>query len=245
MALTRTNQIGAVSAAPHGTGAFTTGSFTPPNNSLLVVIGGGMESSGTTDPSGDFTIAGGGWTFTSRAVIGMTTTWTIGIRIWTAPVATGASMTLAMDAAARNMQFLAISAVAYTDYDAGSPTGATATANFGAGPDGAKSMTLSGAPATTSEVFAGILMDKEFAGTTPGATYTEIHEVHVGNSGGLQSEIRAGSSSTTVDWVDTHTGAGVIFSAVAAAVEIKQGGGGIEGPHNSNAIDRMGLNLAY
>lgn len=245
MALARTNQIGAISGEAHGTGAFTTGSFTPPNNSLLVVIGGGMESFGSTDPSGDFTIAGGGWTFTSRAVIGRTPLWSIGIRIWTAPVVTGASMTLAMDAAARNMQILAISAVAYTDYDAGSPIGTTATADFGGSPDGARSMTLSGAPATTSEVFAGIFMDKENAGTTPGATYTEIHEVQAGSSGGVESEIRTGSTSTTVDWVDTHTGGGSIFSAVAAAVEIKQGSGPIEGPGNSSAIDRMGLNLAY
>lgn len=226
MALTRTNQIGAISSSAHGTGAFTTSSFTPPDNSLLVVAAGGVENSGTTNPSNDLTISGGGLTFTRQTVIGHTTSWTMGLAIWTAPVTTGASMTLSVDCAARNMWWLSASAVAYTGYDTGAPIGATGTLVDVTTPDGAQSFTLSGAPATDSEVFASLLMDKEGLGTTPGAAFTEIHDLQVGTEGGLETEIRTGSTSTTVDWVDCHTGTGNMFTLVGAAVEIKAAASG-------------------
>lgn len=245
MPLVRTNLIGETAGPGFGAGVFTSSAFTPPSSSLLVVAGVVMESSGTTDPSADLTVSGGGWTYTSRVVIGSTSSYSMGVKIWTAPVSTGASMTLAFDTAARVAEFYAVSVVAYTIYDTGAPAGATGTFVDTATPDGAQSLTLSSAPASDSEVFAALAMDKENIGATPGAAFTEIHDMQVGGFfGGLETEVRTGSTSTTVDWVDAHTGAGGIFKCLGVAVEIKSGVP-LEGPGNSSALDRMGLNLAY
>ena len=133
-------------------------------------------------------------------------------------------MTLTIGSGGIDMQFYAVSVVAYTGYDTGSPIGATGSLlveDTGA-PDGAQSFTLSGAPATTSEVVGAITLDKDAVGTTPGGDFTEIHDLQSGGSGGIQSQIRTGSTSTTVAWVDTNTG-GNIFKLVATGVEIKEG----------------------
>ena len=227
MALARTDllvqDINAV-----GTGPFGSNFLTPPDNSLLVVAVFVMENAGTTDPSGDLTLSGGGWTYTSRAVIGDPNSFSIGLRIFTAPVTTGASMTLTLDCGPRDVFMFAFSAVAYTGYDTISPVGATATGVDNSTPDGAFSVTLSGAPAASSEVFAALGMDKESLGTTPGAAFGEIHDTQNSINGGLETEARTGSTSTTVDWVDTHTGSGAIFKLVAAAIEIKAAGAGTD-----------------
>ena len=229
MALARTNQIAEISTNGFGTGAFTTSAFTPPNNSLLVVCGVGMvNGTPSADPSGSFTMTGGGWTYTSRVSTGTNIgldEFDVGIVIWTAPVTTGASMTLQIDAGATNMNFFAIAAVAYTGYDTSSPVGGTGShiagdGNPGSG-DGAQSFTLSATPATTSEVFAGLIIDHEGIGTTPGSDFTEIYELQVGGSGGLQAQIRTNSASTTVGWVDVHTGTGSTYKNAGAAIEIE------------------------
>ncbi|MGH9249157.1 MAG: hypothetical protein ACRD0W_06540 [Acidimicrobiales bacterium] len=227
MALSRTNVHSQASAEPHGTGDFTTSSFTPPDNCLLVVAVATMRVTTATDLTSSITCAGGGWTYTPRAGLGSNTdVFSVSTRIFTAPVTTGASMTLTIGTGGINMQFYAVSVVAYTGYDTGTPTGATGSllVESAGTPDGAQSFTLSGAPATDSEVFAAITLDKDAAGTTPGAGWTEIHDVQAGGAGGVQSQIRTGSTSTTVAWVDTNTG-GNIFKFVASAVEIKAAAG--------------------
>jgi hypothetical protein len=153
--------------------------------------------------------------------IGNSVSWTMGVKIWTAPVATGASMTLTLDAAARVSFHYSLVVVAYTGYDTGDPIGAIGTFLDEATPDGAQSLTLDAAPATTSEVLAMVGMDKESVGVTPGGGWSELYDVHAGSSGGAQVQIRTGSTSTSVDWVDVHTGTGGIFKALGAAIEIK------------------------
>lgn len=229
MALARTDLLGQVSADNHGTGAFTTSAFTPPSSSLLVVAAYVMENIGTTDPSADMSVSGGGWTYTSRLVFGTAASWSIGLRIWTAPVSTGVSMTLALDCAARNIYCYAVSVVAYTGYDTGSPTGATGTVVDTTTPDGAQTITLSGAPATTSEVIAALGTDKESVGVTPGSGWTEVHDVQAGVQGGIETQVRTGSASTSVAWVDSHTGTGTIFKCIGVALEIKESAAGTPG----------------
>jgi len=227
MALARTNVHSQGSTDGHGTGDFTTTSFTPPNDSLLVVCVATMRVTTATDLTSSITCAGGGWTYTPRVGIGSSTSvYSVSQRIFTAPITTGASMTLTIGTGGINMQFYVVAVLAYTGYDTGTPTGATGSLlveDTGA-PDGAQSFTLSGAPATTSEVVAAITLDKDAAGTTPGSDFTEIYDVQVGGSGGEQSQIRTGSTSTTVAWVDTNTG-GSIFKLVAAGVEVKEAAG--------------------
>jgi hypothetical protein len=231
MALARSDLLGVSAGEVNTADAYVTASFTPPDDSLLVVAVEMMENSGTTDPTGDMTVAGGGWTYTPQVSIGGPASWSMGVKIWTAPVTTGASMTLTVDAGARIAFHYSVAVVAYTGYDTGSPVGATGTFLDESTPDGAQAITLSGAPFATSEVLAVVGFDKETVGCTPGSGWTELYDVHAGGSGGAQIQIRTGSTSTSVDWDDVHTGTGSIFKALGAALEIKAAGGAPpEGP---------------
>lgn len=229
MALARTDLLGAVSSGnPHGTGVYTTASFTPPSNSLLVVGVTTQENGSAATTAANLTIAGGSLVYTSRVSVGTGGAGETYSRIYTAPVGTGASMTLDLDDGALNVAVYGVSVVAYTGYDTGTPTGATATntktGGFGA-PDAATA-TLSGAPATTSEVFAFVGINKSAATATPGAGWTEVHDAtNVAWGHGFESEIRTGSTSTSVDWVDVRPGGGALFGWAAVALEIKADAG--------------------
>lgn len=227
MALSRTDLLGAISGASgtFGTGAYTTSPFTPPNNCLLVAGVSAIENGGSTPLLTDLTIAdSAGLTWTNRVEQSAATAFSTGTRIWTAPVTTGTSMTITLDCGTRDIAEYSISVVAYTGYNTTTPTGATATGSqvggF-SGPPTPASITLSPAPAATSEVFAVVGMDKNTADCTPGSTFTEIHDVENTNWGGLESEARTGSTSTTVDWTDMRPNGGAIFNYAAVAVEIK------------------------
>ncbi|MGH9251406.1 MAG: hypothetical protein ACRD0W_18065 [Acidimicrobiales bacterium] len=225
MALARTNVHSQISADGHGTGSFVTSSFTPPNDSLLVVCVSMMRVSDSNDPSGAITCTGGGLTFTSRLAFGSSgQVFALGLRIFTAPVATGASMTITAGSGGIDTQHYAVSALGYTGYDTGTPTGTTGTDFEALSPDDSQSFDLSAAPASSSEVDAFWELDKDAAGTTPGTGWTEISDLQTGTSGGQQTEVRTGSTSTTVSLVDTNTG-GSIFKFIAGAIEIIEASG--------------------
>lgn len=226
MALARTSLLGQISGASgtFGSGSFVTSSFTPPDNSLLVVSVSLIENGGANPPLADLTISGGGLTYTARASDSADTAFATSTVVYTAPVITGASMTLTLDCGARSVAEYSVSVVAYTGHNAASPVGATAIGHqvggFGAAPTAA-SITLTGAPAATSEVVAAVGMDKSVAGVTPGSGWTELHDAHNTDWGGLETQYRGGSTSATVAWVDLRTGGGALFNFAAAAIEIK------------------------
>ncbi len=231
MALSRTSLLGQISPTPtgnFGTGNFVTNAFTPPDNSLLVVGVSIIENNGTTtDPLSAITVSGGGWTYTGGPGVSVSpTSYPTATKIFTAAVGTGASMTLTIGTGGRAIGEYAVSVVAYTGYNTGAPTGATATGsqNGGfSGPPSPFSITLSAAPASTNEVFAVAGMDKSAAGATPGTagTWTEVDDLTNTDWGGLESEVRTGSTSTTVDWADLRSGGGALFNVAAVAVEVK------------------------
>src|SRR3989304_6926117 len=97
MALARTSR-GSWNTLSSGGAIFTTGSFTPPNNSLLVVLVS-ADSTIFPDLSDSLTLTDSvGLTWTKRIVAGNGTgTYAVGFAVWTAPVTTGGSMTLTAD----------------------------------------------------------------------------------------------------------------------------------------------------
>jgi hypothetical protein len=237
VALARTNLLGAHSGGSNfGAGNYVTTSFTPPNNSLLVVGGSCIENGGSTDPTTLFTVSGGSLTFTEQkaASVNVTSFGTF-TKVWTAPISTGTSMTLTFNLGGRNVNEYSVSVVAYTGYNTGTPIGATAsgTANGGfTGPPDPASITLSSAPATDSEVFGWVGIDKSTLGTTPGAGFTEIDDLLIaGAFGGAESEVRTASVSTTVNWVDLRDAGGSLFNYAAVAVEIKASAAGTTAPN--------------
>lgn len=230
MALARTNRHQQTSGAAHGTGAFTTSNFTPSNSTLLVVRVSAQSAANDALQGSDLTISGGGLTWTSRAV---STThpggWGYGCRVFTAPVTTGASMNVQVDAGAFDVYGYRVEVYEYAGHDTGSPVGATAVGSDADG-DGAASITLSGAPATTSEVlaFADVIMST--SGTPPvvtvGAGWTELFDVGINDYAEFQSQARTGSTSTTVGWDDVAGTGGLTSGATLVALEIKQAAGG-------------------
>lgn len=228
MAVTSTVRIGVAPAAP-GTGSYTTASFTPNNSSLLCVaaIGGGASTS-LANWAPTIADSLGTLTWTQRISVTRTLTgWTYGTRIWTAPITTGASMTVTIDHGSEKIDALCVSVIDATGYDTSTPIGATASSNNIA--DGASSITLSASPASDSLVIAWLDVEMNTSGhaTTPGTGWTELQDF--GNAttlGYLQSQERTGSTSTTVAWGDTHTGAGSFFGASGGALEIKAAAGG-------------------
>lgn len=226
MALSRTNLLGEISAGFFGTGDYTSTAFTPVSNSLLVVGAAYVENNGaTTDPTSSLTISGGSLTFTQRqTAVAAPTAFPSLVKIYTAPVSTGASMTLTIGTGGRPAGVYGVSVVCYTGYNTGTPIGGTATGSQNGGftgPPDPASITLSAAPSSGDEVFGFIFADKATANISPGSTYTEIDDLNTSTWGSLESEIRTGSTSTTVDWVDLRPGGGSLFNWAAVGIIIQ------------------------
>jgi hypothetical protein len=225
---TRTNRLQGNAdggGAGHGTGGFTTSSFTPSNSSLLTVVCFAITETDGAFTASDLTIADSiGLTWTSRAATSAAPAWSQGIRVWTAPVSTGASMTVTVDAGAFNVHGYRVEVYDYTSYDTTTPIGATATGTDADG-DGAASITLSATPRSDSEIMAcaciGIATNGTHA-TTPGTSWTELFDVEPAD-GWLASEtqIRTTYTGTSVDWVDLETGTAVPDSATLLAFEVR------------------------
>ena len=225
MSLTRTARLSDASSAGYGTAAWVSGSFVPTANSLLVVAAMAVHSAGSgTNIGDDLTISGGSLTFTKRAVVNDTTYWGSGLVIFTAAVgASPSSMTLTLDCGANNIDVYAVHVVDYTGYDTGTPTGATASTASGA-TNGLGAITLSAAPAVDSEVFAtlhGESVNSSNSGAS-GAGWTELYDSAIAYTV-FQSQVRSGSTSTSVEWSDVSVDSGNLYESHMAALEIRAG----------------------
>lgn len=234
MALVRTNLIGSQSTTPIGTGSYTTGAAVTTAGAFLVVVCFG--ASGTAVSAANMTVTDSqGNVYTSRITVDSSWSANDGsIRVWTAPVTTAGSTTWTIDQGADSQDQYNVIVLQYTGADqSGLGVTANSTDLGGANPDGAKSITLSGAPLTTSEV-VGVWgrsnSGAASAQSTPGATFTEIFDLDTNSHTGVEVEIRTGSASTTVDLADIDTaGVNNIFRAMAVAFEVKAGAGGTTG----------------
>jgi hypothetical protein len=207
-----------------GTGSQTTASFTPADNSLLLAIVSYTGHNLTQDKSADITIAGGGLTWTRRLYVGTGTGYGQGLAIFTAPVDTGASMSLTLDAGANAIWAYGCQVFQYTGYDPASPVGATAMTND-AVEDGAQSLTLSATPASTSEVLGFYASyPSTTVSTTEGNDWTELYDAGTGEYTHLHSQARVNVGSTTVSWADVAA-SGTQVSGIAAAIEIRAAAG--------------------
>lgn len=231
MALSRTSLIGSASSGNHGTGSFSSGSFTPPNNSLIVAFVYGQAWPGSVPSAASpFSCTGGSLTWTRRLIVTTASNgWPSQMEIWTAPVTTGSSMTITVDHASATMGGWLIHAVAYTGYDTSTPTGATAS-SASLATDGAATITLSGSPASDSEVLAGRLLQMDTAGgcsATQGSGWTELYDASVNDWASAETQVRGGSTSTSVAWADVNGNGAAIATSIAGAIEIKAASSGV------------------
>lgn len=179
----------------------TTNSFTPPDNSLLVVVATQLKQADSATAVQNATISGGGLTWTRRVYQGAAGFYMTGLVIWTAPVTTGASMTVTVNANDGDVSQISIQPIAYTDYDS---VGAT-VANTVDAADGAFSLTLGSAPGFHDEVVAAISATNATGGhvrVDPGSGWTEVSDSGIAGLAEMQVQYRKGSTSTSVAWAD-------------------------------------------
>ncbi len=173
-----------------------------------------------------------GLTWTSRAATTDSPAWSYGIRIWTAPVTTGASMTVSIDAGAFSMEFYRLVIVDYTSTTTSVQTTTNSIVGSDADGDGAATITLPSAPATTSEVIAAAASAVASGnGTiTVGTGWTELNDAFGAGWIIFQTQARTGSTSTSVTWDDlcvTATPSGATLAAYEIAEASAGGGGGV------------------
>ena len=213
MALVRTNVGHFESAGVQAGTTFTTGSFTPANNSLLVVAAQLQDATISTDTMTITDTASLSWT--ARVTTGVDPSFSAHKTVlYTAPVTTGSSMTVTVGTLANGSAEFAVHVFTYTGYNTGTPIGATATGTSTGG--GAVTITLSASPALSSEVLASANADSTGGSSeiTTGTGWTQ--QFHASDTANLdaQTQTRTNSTSTTVTWNNIAT------SDVTAAMEI-------------------------
>lgn len=216
------------SGSAHGAGVATTSSFTPANNSLLYVVATFIATTDDASEGTSLTITdSAGLTWTSRAATATSPAWSYGIRVWTAPVTTGTSMTVSVDIGATAAQYIRVEVYEFTSYDTGTPVAGAVTGSDADG-DGAHSITLGATPRTDS-----ILMSHMFVGlgsasgtVTENANWTLLFETVLTDWGVAHSQYRTGTTSTSVDWDDLLATGTPFGGACSVAMEIRDAAAG-------------------
>lgn len=251
--LTRSLHTPYNSGVNFGTGAYTTAAFTPSANSLLVVVAGAMENNGTGNIGSGLTILDSqGLTWTQQIVMDNTTSWAMGMSVWTAPVTAGVATTVTVDCGAFDIYGYTVDVLNYTGYDTLAPVGGKAQ-NTNGPVDGVFSFNLSSAPESTSEVLGIMYTDTNGAQTVaPGTGWTELGENRTDPTNNMQHlETRAGSTSAAVSWNDVQELGGTVWKSMFGALEIKAGATGgsdrIVGGGGADTIQSYGGNdtIAY
>lgn len=229
MALTRTNRINSASADSFGTGAYTSGSFTPNNSSLLVAVGYGIAETDSGMRGTSLTISDslGTLTWTARAQTTASPGWSYGISIWTAPVTTGASMTASLDCGATNIHAYRLWIDDITGYDTGTPVTGSIVGSDADG-NGTAALTLAATPDAADIIYGAAAMGIS-SGTpsvTPGSGFTELMDALSTGWANWELETITGVTSTNVDWADLNAGAGTNLGGTLAALIIKNAAGG-------------------
>jgi len=220
-------QMNSTSGGNQGTGNFVSSAFTPPSSSFMLVGVFGTENSGSAPSATDMTVtSSAGYTLTPVFRMAVGGSFGTYVGIFSAPVSVGASGTLTVSFNGRNMSCVGVGVAAWTGYNAGTPLGVTANGQQTAGfttPNPA-TITLSGSPASTSEVWGIIGADKATADITPGTSigFTETGDLFNNSviAGGFETEVRGSSTSATVKWDDVRPGGGALFNWGAIAVEV-------------------------
>src|SRR5512144_2897420 len=137
-----------VTLATTKTNGLVTGSFTPANNSLLIVFA-------CVSDSAALSVAGGSLSWTPQKSAASSGGFDSEVYCWTAPVTTGASMTVTVSGTTQGST-CCIAVYQATGHDTGTPVGATGSSTSNSGSSVTSlSYSLSGTPASTSYILAG------------------------------------------------------------------------------------------
>lgn len=213
-----------------GNTSFTTGAFTPTNNSLLIIyaswFGEQVATPGTVPTN--ITISAntglGGWV--NQVANGWwdaPPSYDYVLTVFTVPIATGTAMTITQSGykVGGGSMHYSCHGFCVTGYNTTTPVGAKASANVITA--GSMSITLSGTPVNTSLILAGTGWIPQGSGalSANGAGWTKVYNDF---NGALctQDQWIIGSTSTTVPWANQCSGDGVVDALVRQfAIEIQ------------------------
>lgn len=197
-----------------GAGSAALPAITTPNSSLLAVMIGAVETSGTDNIEAALTITDDqGLTWTKQAGAGLAIGQSAAAQLWTAPVTTGAATIITIDCGAFSLDYLERSVHVFTGYNTGSPIGGTAT-HTDDNNAGVKTTTLSAAPAATSVVLAMVEGSEGFGVNIGAGTGWAKYF-------GATNVVRQGRYNSTSDVVTWDYWEATNGSIAAVAVEIK------------------------
>lgn len=215
----------------NGLTGWSSASFTPANNSLLVVMLS-VTSGQNADVATPMTITdslGTPLTYTKRVTNGRTGDYKAQSVVWTAPVTTGAAMTVTFDCGSYAIYSAGWFVYEITGHDTTTPTGGTAKYADDT-TDGAVSITLDAAPASGDYTLASLWVDSydaDASRVTPGTGFTETGEVGGTDAIGYgQAQYRTSSTSTGVGWDDIRAQSATTYSSAGQAIVIKAAAGG-------------------
>lgn len=239
----RSSLLQAESSASHGTGGYTTGSFTPTSGALVVVC---IFASGENDDGleGTDITHSNSLTLSTTPITHTTSSpgYGYGLRAFYF-TGTGSSMTITADAGAFNVHKYRVSVYEYTGHDTGSPIGGKGTGTDADG-SGAASLTLDATPASTSDTLAFAftsLTTNNSGAMTPGADFAELFESSENAWQVFQGQGRTGSTSTTVAWVNMNSGPANSAGSAMLAFEVKESGGGGGGGGTKGKLLLLGV----
>lgn len=205
----------------------TSSSFTPSDNSLLVVVCTGLLANGG---AANFSITdSGSHTWTAIGYQKYTNVWSSAFGVFYTQISTGASMTVTVDFHATTTDANAghyFDVIQFTGHDTTTPMKNAYQTGGTAGRSGSFSGTLSAAPASSSYVVTATANDSDGASAsnlTPGSGWTQITEVDLTFLQAL-SQYRTGSTSTAVDMANFTTNGA--YSWVIGGVEVVAASGG-------------------
>jgi hypothetical protein len=117
VAVTYAQLVSAQSGTNHGTGNYTSSSFTPTAGRRLIVVAANMIISGSSDPSGSMTVSSPELTWTKIAGVGSAVSWAQGMCCWISSPVPAGSRTVAVGNGGLNVYvwFLSVIEVAGAD----------------------------------------------------------------------------------------------------------------------------------
>lgn len=222
MALTETD-IGLYHSGPtHGKTAFSTGNFTPPANSLLVIVV--YDLIDATGDIGQPTISGGSLSYTFVGQARLETSWADRMNVFTAPVgASPASMAITVDDDTnQTVSIWQVAVFAFEGYDTVTPTAGFVTSNTTNVGDGAETQTLAATPATDDITISVVNTQANSTAAASFATgWSVIYSWGVANYSYLTVAVRPSSTSTSVECTDTRPGTGTFYYASMMSLIVK------------------------
>lgn len=222
MALIETD-IGLYHSGPtHGKTAFTTSSFTPPANSLLVIVV--YQLVDATGNIGQATISGGSLSYTFVGQARLETSWADRMNFFTAPV--GASPSLmgitVDDDNNQTVSIWQVAVVAFEGYDTVTPTAGFVTSDTTNVGDGAETQTLAATPTASDITISAVNTQANSAVSASFATgWSVIFGWGTANYSWLTVATRPNSASASVECTDTRPGTGTFYYASMMSLIIK------------------------